>query len=229
MDEMSRIARAVVPGLPHHITQRGNRRQQTFFHDTDYATYLDLMHRWCTHYSVEIWAYCLMPNHVHLIAIPEGEKSLASAMAQIHKRYSWIVNEREGWRGHLWQERFASFVMDDKYLLMCARYVEMNPVRAGLAAEPHDWPWSSARAHITGDDAHLVRVQPLLELVGSSWNKFLHDGEQKDHLEVLRAHEGTGRPLGSPEFLDSVEQQLGRVLRASNRGRRRRSASSTND
>lgn len=228
MNGMSRIARAVVPGLPHHVTQRGSRRQQTFFHETDYATYLDLMHRWCTHYGVQVWAYCLMPNHVHLITVPEGEKSLASAMAQVHKRYSWIVNEREGWRGHLWQERFASFVMDETHLLMCARYVEMNPVRAGLVEKPQDWPWSSARAHISGQGGRLVIVRPLLEIVDSSWSEFLHDGEKKDALELLRAHEGTGRPLGSPDFLDSVEQQLGRELRASKRGRRRRSAASGN-
>ena len=217
---MSRIARAVVPGLPHHVTQRGNRRQQTFFHETDYATYLDLMHRWCTQHSVEVWAYCLMPNHVHLIAVPGAEESLASAIGEAHKRYTKIINEREGWRGHLWQGRFTSYVMDETYLLTCTRYIEMNPVRAGLVARPQDWPWSSARAHISGNDGRLTRVVPLLQLVDADWSDFLSADGNKDSIEMLRKHEGTGRPLGSPRFIDSVEQQLGRLLRPGRVGRR---------
>jgi putative transposase len=221
MSGMSRIARAVAPGLPHHVTQRGNRRQQTFFHDTDYTTYIELMHKWCTCHSVEIWAYCLMPNHVHLIAVPGDEESLASAIGEAHKRYTKIINEREGWRGHLWQGRFASYVMDETYLLTCARYIEMNPVRAGLVAAPQDWPWSSARAHINRRDGRLATVAPLVDLVDADWSDFLRIGEDEDIIETLRKHEGTGRPLGSPRFVDTVEQRLGRLLRPGKVGRRR--------
>ena len=151
---MARISRAVVPDTPHHITQRGNRRQQTFFSDADYDTYVGLMHRWCAHYGVEIWAYCLMPNHVHLVAVPEREDSLAQAIGEAHRRYTRFVNEREGWRGHLWQGRFTSYVMDERYLLACARYVETNPVRANLATQPAEWRWSSARAHLSTEMTH---------------------------------------------------------------------------
>ena len=144
---MARLARVVVPELPHHVTQRGNRRQQTFFCDDDYRRYLDLMRQWCTQYQVQIWAYCLMPNHVHLILVPPSEDGLARAVGEAHRRYTRHVNFREGWRGHLWQGRFASFVMDEAYLLAATRYVERNPVRARLVDRAADWPWSSAGVH----------------------------------------------------------------------------------
>lgn len=130
---MPRIARIVAPGYPHHITQRGNRRQTTFFSNDDYEAYIDLMGAWCSEYGVEIWAYCLMPNHVHLVAVPKEKDSLNRAIGEAHRRYTRMVNFREGWRGHLWQGRFASYVMDEKYLLACVRYVENNPVRAKLS------------------------------------------------------------------------------------------------
>ena len=129
---MARLARLVIPGLPHHVTQRGNRRQQTFFNDGDYAAYLELMADWCREEGVEIWSYCLMPNHVHLIAVPKTEDGLRRAIGEAHRRYTRRINFREKWRGYLWQGRFASFIMDKPYLLAAARYVELNPVRAKL-------------------------------------------------------------------------------------------------
>ena len=138
---MARIARVVVPGYPHHVTQRGNRRQQTFFNNEDYKSYLDLMSEWCGKYQVDIWAYCLMPNHIHLIAVPQIKEGLNLAVGEAHRRYTRRVNFREGWRGHLWQGRFASFVMEEGHLLACARYIELNPVRAGLVKRPEEWPW----------------------------------------------------------------------------------------
>ena len=129
---MARLARLVIPGLPHHVTQRGNRRQQTFFNDGDYAAYLELMADWCREEGVEIWSYCLMPNHVHLIAVPKTEDGLRRAIGEAHRRYTRRINFREQWRGYLWQGRFASFIMDEPYLLAAARYVELNPVRAKL-------------------------------------------------------------------------------------------------
>ena len=149
---MARLARLVVPGMPHHITQRGNRRQQTFFktffNDGDYAAYLELMDDWCRENGVAIWGYCLMPNHTHLIAVPSSEDGLRWAIGEAHRRYTRQINFREKWRGYLWQGRFASFVMDEPYLLAAARYVELNPVRAGLVQSAGDWPWSSARAAV---------------------------------------------------------------------------------
>ncbi|MEW5980395.1 MAG: transposase, partial [Acidobacteriota bacterium] len=144
---MARLARVIAPGVPHHVTQRGNRRQQTFFCDDDYREYIALVSEWCAKHCVRIWAWCLMPNHVHLIAVPSSPESLARAIGEAHRRYTRRINFRENWRGHLWQERFASFPLDENYLLAAARYVEMNPVAAGLVAHPGEYPWSSARAH----------------------------------------------------------------------------------
>ena len=122
--------------MPHHVTQRGNRRQQTFFGEEDYQHYLELMAQFCRAEQVAIWAYCLMPNHVHLIVVPQSAESLRRAIGEAHRRYTRWINFREGWRGHLWQGRFASFVMDEDHLLTAARYVELNPVRAGLVQAP---------------------------------------------------------------------------------------------
>ena len=175
---MARIARAVAPGIPHHLTQRGNRRQQIFFNDEDYQFYLALMSEWCMAFQVDIWAYCLMPNHIHLIAVPETKDGLNLAIGEAHRRYSRRINFREGWRGHLWQGRFSSFILDERYLLACTRYVELNPVRAGLVNKPEDWPWSSARPHMNGKDDILVKTKPLLEIANKPWKMFLSSESQ---------------------------------------------------
>ena len=209
---MARLARVIVPGLPHHITQRGNRRQQTFFGTDDYRAYLGLMAEWCRRHEVAVWAYCLMPNHVHMIAVPRHEAGLRRAIGESHRRYSLRVNRREGWTGHLWQGRFASFPLDERHLLAAARYVELNPVRAGLVRGPARWTWSSARAHLSGEDDRLVRVAPLLDAVGD-WRAFLAGGLDEADLAAIRKHERTGRPLGSDAFLARLERKLGRPLR----------------
>jgi len=220
---MPRLARAIVPGFPHHVTQRGNRRQQTFFHDDDYVRYLKLMAKWCERYRVDIWAYCLMPNHTHLIAVPETADGLRRAIGEAHRRYTAEVNHREGWTGCLWQGRFSSFVMDERYLLTAARYVELNPVRAGLVAHPKEYPWSSARAHLLGRDDGLVTTAPLLARV-DDWSAFLGAGAPPEAADELRSHERTGRPLGSDDFVDDLERLLNRVLRRRKSGPVRRSA-----
>src|SRR3974377_1045463 len=183
---MARLARVVVPGLPHHITQRGNRRQQTFFCDEDYRSYLELVGQQCGAHQVEIWAYCLMPNHVHLIAVPQSADGLRRAIGEAHRRYTRMVNFREGWGGHLWQGKFASFVLDEPYLLTAARYVELNPVRAGLVNTPRQYRWSSARAHLRGKDDALVRVGPLLQLA-PDWRRVLTRGVREGGRVGLRS------------------------------------------
>jgi putative transposase len=209
---MGRLARVVAPGFPHHLTQRGNRRQQTFFCDEDYQSYLELISEWCGALEVEILAYCLMPNHVHLIAVPRSADGLRRAIGEVHRRYSRMVNFREGWRGHLWQGRFASCVLDEPHLLTAARYVELNPVRAGLINTPSRYRWSSAAAHVRGRDDSVVRVGPLLELA-PNWRAFLARVLREEDIKLLRSHEHTGRPLGDEAFLATLEQDLGRTLR----------------
>jgi putative transposase len=130
---MARIARVIATGIPHHVTQRGNRRLTTFFRDEDSQAYIDLMAEWCNKCDVEIWAYCLMLNHVHLIAVPESEDGLRRGIGEAHRLYSRMINLCENWRGHLWQGRFSSFTMDETYLFAAVLYVEMNPVRKPCA------------------------------------------------------------------------------------------------
>ncbi|MGD0900924.1 MAG: transposase [Thermoguttaceae bacterium] len=215
---MPRLARSVVPGLPHHVTQRGNRRQQTFFCDDDYTAYLELMSEWCAERGVEVWAYCLMPNHIHLVAVPQSEDGLARAIGEAHRRYTRRINFREKWRGYLWQGRFASFVMDEPYLLAAARYVELNPVRAGLVGDAADWRWSSAGPHLSRRDDGLVRVGPMLAMV-ADWRALLDSAFAEDELRDLRAHSRSGCPLGDEMFVDRLERTAGRVLRAQKAGR----------
>ena len=202
---MARLARAVAPGFPHHITQRGNRRQQTFFSDQDFKTYLVFMSEWCLKYKVEIWAYCLMPNHIHLIAVPETKDGLNLAIGEAHRRYTRMINFREGWRGHLWQGRFASFIMEERYLLACTRYIEYNPVRAGFAKHPEDWKWSSAGAHMDEKDDILVKTNPLLEIVNTPWRDFLSSDIHASEIELFRKHERPGRALGKTTFVKQLE------------------------
>jgi putative transposase len=209
---MTRLARAVVPGLPHHVTQRGNRRQKTFFCLEDHLLYIALLGESCRRFGVDVWAYCLMPNHVHLIAVPAFADSLHRAFAQAHRRYTRHVNAREGWRGYLWQGRFASYPMDERYTLAAARYVELNPVRANLVARPEDYPWSSARAHLLERDDALVTVAPLLARV-ADWPTFLREAMDPDVLADVRKHQRTGRPLGDEAFVGHLEELLGRILR----------------
>ena len=217
---MARLARVVVPGMPHHVTQRGNRRQETFFCDDDYQAYLDLMAKFCGEQCVDVWSYCLMPNHVHLIVVPKTEDGLRRAIGEAHRRYTRRINFREHWRGHLWQGRFASFVLDEPYLLAAARYVELNPVRAKLVTSPSDYRWSSARAHIKRKDDCLVKVSPLLSMAGS-WRRLLNSAANEEQIEAFRQHERTGRALGDEEFQKRLEKKLGRVLRRQKPGPRK--------
>lgn len=208
---MARIARVIAPGIPHHVTQRGNRRQQTFFCDDDYRKYLALMAEWTGKHEVEIWTWCLMPNHVHLIAVPSTPESLARAIGEAHRRYTRRINLRENWRGHLWQERFASFPLDENHLIASARYIEMNPVASDLVAHPWEYPWSSAKAHLAGQGDQLLKGSPLPAMVGN-WLSFLSLSNE-DEPKKLKRHERTGRPLGSEAFIDRLEDELSRPLR----------------
>jgi len=208
---MARIARVIAKGYPHHITQCGNRRQRTFFGDDDYEAYLDLMAEWCRRWHVTIWAYCLMPNHVHLIAVPHSAEGLARAIGEAHRRYTRLVNSRQGWRGYLWQGRFASYPMDAASCLAAARHIERNPVRARLVKHPWQWPWSSAAAHVAGKDDRLVTVRPLLAKV-PGWRRFVAQEETQEEVEVLHRHTRTGRPLGDIKFVLRLEGLLDRRL-----------------
>lgn len=217
---MSRIARLIAPGIPHHVTQRGNRRMETFFPEEDYQAYLSLMAEWCRKFRVSVWAYCLMPNHVHLIAVPETEEALRMAIGEAHRRYSSMINRRQKWTGHLWQGRFSSFPMDEAYLISAVKYIEMNPVRANLAVDPYSWRWRCAKAHAEGKDDILVSVSPLLEMVGD-WISFLSEADEED-VDKIRRHERTGRALGKESFLDALELSLMHPVKKQKVGRKKK-------
>lgn len=218
---MPRLARLVIPAIPHHVTQRGNRRQPTFFSDEDYRLYLRLLGEWSRRAGTAVWAWCLMPNHVHLILVPSHEDGLRAALAEAHRRYTRRINAREDWRGHLWQSRFASFPMDEDHLLACARYVELNPVRAGLAARPEHWRWSSARAHLGLGRDGVTDPVPMAARV-PDWRAMLDCGLSESELGAIRARERSGVPLGGPAFLARLAAALGREILPRPRGRPRK-------
>ena len=218
---MPRFARVVAPGLPHYVTQRGNRSQPTFFSDDDYRQYLALMGESSRLRRVQIWAYCVMPNHVHLVALPATADGLCRAIGEAHRRYTLGVNTREGWRGHLWQGRFRSYALDETHLVAAVRHVEQHPVRAGLVAEAGEYRWSSAAAHLAGRDDGLVTVAPLRK-VFPDWRAFLAERPTAGEVERLRGHERSGRPLGSEAFLERLERALGVSVRPRKPGRPRR-------
>ena len=208
---MARVARVVAARYPHHITQRGNRRQHTFFAEEDYQVYISLLSEWCKRCSVEIWAYCLMSNHVHLIAVPQDADGLRQAIGQTHRRYTRYINFQKGWRGYLWQGRFGSYLMDQSHLLAAARYIEMNPVAAKVVSRPEEYRWSSAKAHLEGRDDRLVKVAPLLQMIGN-WQEYLTRQPLEQEVKAILAHERSGKPLGDQEFISRVGHILGRDL-----------------
>jgi len=216
---MARMARIAVPGLPYHVTQRGNRRQPVFFGEADYRTYLHLLNTQRLKWGLQIWAYCLMTNHVHLIVVPNSEQSLARGLGETHQRYTRHINFREGWRGYLWQGRFASVPLDEAHLIAAMRYVEQNPVAAGVVARAEDYPWSSARSHVTGQPEPLLSPHPLHDTI-RDWRTFLRSAEDPAVIRRIEHQLRTGRPAASATFLDHVEQRLGRSVRKQRPGRR---------
>ena len=220
---MARIARFVVPGLPHHVTQRGNRRETVFFADADYELYRDLLAALCRKHEVAVWSYCLMPNYVHLILVPSSAEGLGRALGETHRRYSAAINARLRVTGHLFQARYGSAVMDEDHLMAAARYVALNPVRARLVARAQDWRWSSVGAHLARRDDGLVSVAPLLERCGGRFADLIDAPPAAERVAALRAAETIGRPLGSPDFLDRLARLAGRDPRPRKRGPKRAS------
>lgn len=216
---MARIARIVVPGLPHHVTQRGNRRERVFFAPADYRLYRRLIGEAARRANAEIWAYCLMPNHVHLIVTPADADGLRATFAEAHRRYTTTINARFGWTGHLFQGRFGAAAMDEPHLLAAVRYIALNPVVAGLAARPEDWPWSSARAQLAGRDDALAQGARLRALI-PDFAGLLATAPDAAALARIERGPTIGRPLGAREWLAALEERLGRRLAPRQRGRK---------
>lgn len=214
---MARLARVVVPGHPHHVTQRGNGRARTFFGDADYALYRDLLAEHCRAADVAVWAWCLMPNHVHLILVPSDADGLRRALAAVHRRYAGVIHARRRRTGHFWQGRFGAAVMDETHLAAALRYVSLNPVRARLAERARDWRWSSTRAHLSGKPDGVTALAPVRDRF-PRFADLLDDESQAELFDRLRAAESIGRPLGDDRFLARIERATKRRLKPGKRG-----------
>jgi putative transposase len=225
---MPRRPRFVLAGAPHHITQRGNNRQDVFFSDQDRTRYLQLLHIQSQRHGLRILGWCLMTNHVHLVAIPQHDDSLALAIGQAHSQYSLELNRQQHRAGHLWQNRFFSCPLEPSHLLAALHYVDLNPVRAGLTGKACDWPWSSARPHGSSGVQHELLDWPWIEWMDErrlgtwnheDWNGCLEWTVSSHAAERIRRATRLGEPLGSQEFVNQLEATAGRPLRVGPRGR----------
>jgi len=227
---MARLARIIIPGAPHHVTQRGNRGRPIFFSDADRILYLDLLRQGCAAARVECLAWCLMDDRVHFILVPQTGDGLRAALAEAHRRYTRHINAREGCTGFLFQGRFASYPMDDAHLMPAVLYVERNPVAAGLAQRAEDWRWSSARSHVAG---RRMAGDPLTNVaaIGTyvrNWKAMLRHGleaanlapERDAEAQAIEARLRTGRPLAAEQWIASQEAALDRKLAPGKRGRK---------
>jgi putative transposase len=212
---MPRLARTVAIGYPHHITQRGNNQQDVFFVKDDWRVYLKLLKEQCDKYGMEINAYCLMRNHVHLIGIPHNENSLAKAVGGTHFQYTQYINRMHKRSGHLWQGRFYSCALDEKGFWLAAKYIELNPVRAKICRLPWQYEWSSAASHVDSTAASkLLNLAGWYKMISDSeWRKELTDGIDEKQISVIRSNTHVGRPIGTDSFISKLENTLGRRIR----------------
>lgn len=220
---MARLPRIVLPDVPHHVTQRGNRRLPIFFSDDDRREYFKLIASAAAANGTICLAWCLMDNHVHMILTPATEDGLRATLGEAHRCYTRMVNFREGWRGHLFQGRFASYPMDDAHLMAAVRYVENNPVAARMVARAEDYSWSSARSHVAGkraDGDPLTDVEALRS-AAPNWKAMLRHGpdaggvsqEGGDMAEIIETRLKTGRPVAAEDWIAAQEERVGRRLR----------------
>jgi len=216
----------VAVGCAHHITQRGNNRQDVFFVDDDRRVYLDLLQAQADKYGLEVQGYCLMTNHVHLVAVPKVEESLAKAVGRTHFRYTQYINRFHKRSGHLWQGRFYSCALDARCFRLAMKYVELNPVRARLCRKPWRYEWSSAAAHVDEQaESDLLDLRKWYRRISAEqWRADLAEGLTEVEMDRLRLRTHTGQPLGSDCFLSKLDTALGRCVRPLPRGRPKKTA-----
>jgi len=224
---MPRLARTVCARVPHHITQRGNRREKVFFTDADRHAYLEWLREYAERHRVEVLAYCLMSNHIHLVAVPATEEGLHQALKPLHMRYAQRINRERGWKGHLWQGRYFSSALDEDYLWAAIRYVERNPVRAKMVRRAENYPWSSAKGHVgmsvDGVLTGNVYWRKQMESIGD-WSAWLAEGDEPGQLSIIRRNVEKGLPCGTDRFLRKLEKLTGKILHYQPRGRPRKYA-----
>ncbi len=222
---MPRLARTVCARVPHHITQRGNRREKVFFTNADRQAYLTWLQEYAGKHGVDILAYCLMTNHVHLVAVPATEDGLQNVFKPLHMRYAQRINRARGWKGHVWQGRFFSSPLDEAYLWAAIRYVERNPVRARMVRKAENYRWSSALAHCGLRPDGVLTTKPSwrkpFEAIGD-WSAWLAEGDAPEQLNELRRNAAKGLPCGSEKFVQKLEKLAGRALQYRPQGRPRK-------
>jgi len=219
---MPRVARTVARGYPHHVTQRGNYRQTIFETDEDYHQYLEWLKAYTHKYSLDIWAYCLMSNHVHFVCVPKREDSLSRTFNMLHMRYAQYVNRRRKASGHLWQGRFFSTILDEPHVYAAVKYVENNPVRAGIVTKAEEYYWSSARAHVQGTSDGILSSDCYLLSEIKGWKQYLRERGDEGVIQTIRKNSTTGRPCGDEAFIKRLERRFGRRLKALAHGRPRK-------
>jgi putative transposase len=223
---MPRAARTVFAHLPHHVTQRGNRREDVFFDDEDRQTYLDWLGEYSARFDVEVAGYCLMRNHIHLILIPSTEEGLQQVLKPLHMRYAQRLNRARQQQGHVWQGRYFSSVLDGDYFRAAMRYVERNPVRAKIVRKAENYEWSSARGHCGVVKNKLLKPKPSWRKdLGdiNNWSGWLAEPDTDAELLVLRRNVMMGLPCGSEKFIKKMEKQIGRDLHYKPQGRPKKS------
>ncbi|MBO1927231.1 transposase [Thiomicrorhabdus sp. 6S2-11] len=211
---MPRLARVVIPDIPYHVTQRGNRREDVFFDDEDRQFYLELLNEYAQKHQVEIWAYCLMTNHIHLILRPTSKEGLQQVLKPLHMRYAQYINKKMGWKGHLWQGRYFSSALDEAYAYQAIRYVELNPVRAKMVKSAVDYEWSSARAHSGLEESELLARLPTQYQPSQQpdWLSYLNENEDAELIAVIRRNIEKGLPCGNEDFISKLEKATDRAL-----------------
>jgi putative transposase len=222
---MPRLPRTVFADLPHHVTQRGNRREDIFFTDEDREAYLSWLREYSDKHQVEILAYCLMTNHIHLVAVPASDDGLQRVLKPLHMRYAQRINRVRGWKGHLWQGRFFSSPLDEAYLWAAVRYVERNPVRAGMERRAQDYRWSSAAAHCGNISDGLLNLESGWSKQFAAiddWSVWLAEGDMTEQIQTLRQNSEKGLPCGNAGFIQQLGKIVGRQLEYRPRGRPRK-------
>lgn len=224
---MARLPRLTLPGYPHHIIQRGNNRQAIFASPADYQVLLDLLDENAKKFGVAIHAYVLMGNHFHLLATPESMDSLPQMMQALGRRYVRYFNQAQGRSGTLWEGRYKSTVIQsDRYLLACMAYIDLNPVRAGLATQARDYPWSSHGHYIGLRTDRLITPHPLYWALGNTpfareavYSDLIQAGVSADMQQALTQSVLHGWALGEAEFVAELQKQTSRRVSKTSAGR----------
>lgn len=225
---MGRLPRVLIPGLPHHVVQRGHDLNAVFVETADYEYYLENLIEYKAQYDVSVYAYCLMTNHVHLILEPRAEGSaISSLMRRLSARQARRVNRLERRTGTLWSGRFKSSIIDtDRYLLACLRYVELNPVRAGIVSQPGDYRWSSYAQQVGMCNNVWIDPHPLAPGPESrraecrrAYREFVAAAVPADEIALIRQASGRNQLTGDSRFTDEIERRTG--IRVEFRGRGR--------